>query len=83
MVRERDGGCDQRARDDDSDCLLVHGRRTSDGRGRAKARGVRFGRPPKLTLHQRVEAIARRNAGEALIEIARSYNVSHPTISRL
>jgi hypothetical protein len=24
-VRERDGGCDQRARDDDSDCLLVHG----------------------------------------------------------
>src|ERR1700730_6842746 len=26
MVRERDGGCDQRARDDNSDCLLVHGR---------------------------------------------------------
>jgi hypothetical protein len=28
-------------------------------------------------------AIARRDAGETLVEIARSYNVSHPTISRL
>jgi hypothetical protein len=30
-----------------------------------------MGRPPKLTLHQRREAIARRNAGEALTDIAR------------
>ena len=57
--------------------------RTSDGRARAKARGVHMGRPPKLTPHQRTEAIARRNAGETLVDIARSYNVSHPTISRL
>src|ERR1700736_6947030 len=57
--------------------------RTSDGRARAKARGVHMGRPPKLTSHQRAEAIARRNAGETLVDIARSYNVSHPTISRL
>jgi DNA invertase Pin-like site-specific DNA recombinase len=57
--------------------------RTSDGRARAKARGVHMGRPPKLTPHQRAEAIARRNAGETLVDIARSYNVSHPTISRL
>jgi DNA invertase Pin-like site-specific DNA recombinase len=58
--------------------------RTSDGRNRAKARGVRFGRPPVLTAHQRQEALARRNAGnETLVDIARSYNVSHPTISRL
>jgi hypothetical protein len=28
-------------------------------------------------------AIARREAGETLIDIARSYNVSHPTIMRL
>jgi Helix-turn-helix domain of resolvase len=42
-----------------------------------------MGRPPKLTPHQRAEAIARRNAGETLVDIARSYNVSHPTISRL
>jgi DNA invertase Pin-like site-specific DNA recombinase len=57
--------------------------RTSEGRGRAKARGVRFGRKPKLTAHQQQEALARRAAGEALVEIARSYAVSHSTISRL
>jgi DNA invertase Pin-like site-specific DNA recombinase len=57
--------------------------RTSEGRERAKARGVHMGRPPKLTPHQRREAIARRDAGESLVEIARTYNVSHPTISRL
>jgi hypothetical protein len=44
---------------------------------------VLFGRPRKLTPHQRREAIARRDAGETLMDIARSYNVSHPTISRL
>jgi DNA invertase Pin-like site-specific DNA recombinase len=57
--------------------------RTDEGRTRAKARGVRFGRKPKLTVHQRQEAIARRAAGEALVDIGRSYNVSHSTISRL
>jgi len=57
--------------------------RTTEGRKRAMARGVRFGRKPKLTAHQRAEAIARRAAGEALVEIGRSYNVSHSTISRL
>jgi IS30 family transposase len=44
---------------------------------------VRFGRKLKLTLHQRQEAIAKREAREALTEIGRSYNVSHSTISRL
>jgi DNA invertase Pin-like site-specific DNA recombinase len=53
------------------------------GRQRAKARGVVMGRRPKLTGHQRREAIARREAGELLTDIARSYNVSHSTISRL
>lgn len=57
--------------------------RTSEGRARAKARGVRLGRKPKLTVHQIREAIARRDAGETLTEIARTYNVSHSTISRL
>jgi DNA invertase Pin-like site-specific DNA recombinase len=57
--------------------------RTAEGRVRAKARGVRFGRRPKLTKHQIGEALARREAGETLAEIARSYNVSHMTISRL
>ena len=57
--------------------------RTSEGRQRAKARGVRFGRKLKLTKHQQEEALARREAGEPLAEIGRSYNVSHSTISRL
>jgi DNA invertase Pin-like site-specific DNA recombinase len=57
--------------------------RTGEGRERAKARGVILGRKPKLTSHQRKEAIARREAGEVLTDIARSYNVSHSTISRL
>ena len=57
--------------------------RTAEGRKRAMARGVQFGRKHKLTPHQRQEAIARRAAGEALIDIGRSYNVSHSTISRL
>src|SRR5262245_19437853 len=57
--------------------------RTDEGRKRAMARGVRFGRKPKLTRHQVEEALARREAGEPLTEIGRSYNVSHSTISRL
>lgn len=57
--------------------------RTSDGSELARARGVRFGRKLKLTPHQRQEVRARRAAGEALVEIARSYAVSHSTISRL
>src|SRR5258707_243815 len=58
--------------------------RTSEGRERAKARGVKLGRKPKLTDHQKREAIRRRDLdGEPVREIARSYNVSHSTISRL
>ena len=57
--------------------------RTGEGRERAKARGVKLGRKFKLTLHQRREAQARRDGGETLMDIARSYNVSHSTISRL
>ena len=58
--------------------------RTGEGRARAKARGVRSGRKPKLTDHQKREAIKRRDRyGEPVREIARSYNVSHSTISRL
>jgi DNA invertase Pin-like site-specific DNA recombinase len=49
--------------------------RTDEGRERAQARGVRFGRKLELTQHQRQEAIARREAGEAVVEIGRSYNV--------
>ena len=48
-----------------------------------KAKETRFGRKLKLTQHQIAEALHRREAGEALVEIGRSYNVSHSTISRL
>src|SRR5271170_1055063 len=58
--------------------------RTAEGRARAKAQGVKMGRKPKLTAHQRREAIKRRDGGdEPQREIASSYNVSHSTISRL
>ncbi len=57
--------------------------RTGEGRADAKARGVKFGRPRKLTHHQRAEAITRRAAGEKLADIARSYNVDPSMISRL
>jgi DNA invertase Pin-like site-specific DNA recombinase len=57
--------------------------RTSEGRARAKANGKSLGRPFKMTKHHRQEALARREKGELLTEIARSYNVSAATISRL
>ena len=40
-------------------------------------------RKPKLTPHQRREAMKRRDSGEAVREIPRSFNVHHATISRL
>jgi DNA invertase Pin-like site-specific DNA recombinase len=58
--------------------------RTGEGRARAKARGVKLGRRPKLTAHQKREALERRERGEEThAEIGRSYNVSGWTISRL
>jgi DNA invertase Pin-like site-specific DNA recombinase len=49
----------------------------------ARAKGVRFGRPRKLTPHQTREALKRVESGESLREIALSFNVDHSTISRL
>jgi DNA invertase Pin-like site-specific DNA recombinase len=57
--------------------------RTGEGRIRAKARGVKFGRPAVLTPHQRREAMQRLANGEAQADVARSFNVSQATISRL
>jgi DNA invertase Pin-like site-specific DNA recombinase len=47
------------------------------------ARGVKFGRPAALTPHQRREAMQRLANGEAQADVARSFNVSQATISRL
>jgi DNA invertase Pin-like site-specific DNA recombinase len=49
--------------------------RTGEGRKRAMARGVKFGRPPKLSPHQRREAIERLRNGETQADIARTYGV--------
>jgi DNA invertase Pin-like site-specific DNA recombinase len=57
--------------------------RTSDGRSRAKARGVKFGRPSVLTAHQRQEVMQRLAQGETQADLARSYGVSQATISRM
>ena len=57
--------------------------RCGEGIVRAKERGVRFGRPSKLTPHQRQEARARLAAGETQSDIARSYAVDATTIGRL
>jgi DNA invertase Pin-like site-specific DNA recombinase len=57
--------------------------RTGEGRKRAKDRGVRFGRPAALTPHQRQKALQRLANGNAQVDIARAFNVSQATISRL
>lgn len=58
--------------------------RTGEGRTRAKARGVHMGRPPALSAHQRQEARAELDAGDATqADLARRYGVSEATISRL
>ena len=56
---------------------------TSEGRQRARERGVRLGRKPKLTPHQWREALDRRERGEPITDIARSHAVHHTTIGRL
>jgi DNA invertase Pin-like site-specific DNA recombinase len=57
--------------------------RTSAGREAAQKRGVRFGRPRKLTLDQ--SGLARRLVleGKAVSDIARTFNVHAATIYRL
>jgi len=57
--------------------------RTSEGRKRAKDRGVKFGRPLKLTIHQRREALQRLSNGETQADIARTFAVDATTIGRL
>jgi DNA invertase Pin-like site-specific DNA recombinase len=57
--------------------------RTGEGRARAKENGISLGRKPKLTPHQKQEAIRRRDEGQSVRAIARSYDVSPSTISRL
>jgi DNA invertase Pin-like site-specific DNA recombinase len=57
--------------------------RTGEGRERAKAKGVRFGRPLKLSPHQRREALERLNAGDSVVDVANTYGVDRATLYRL
>ena len=57
--------------------------RTGEGRRRAMAAGGKFGRKRKLSEYQRAEAVKRRDAGETLASIAKSYAVDVSMISRL
>ena len=57
--------------------------RTDDRRKRAKVRGVRFGRPRKLSQDQRQEALQRLANGETLVDVARTFGVDPTTIGRL
>ena len=50
--------------------------RTTAGRELARQRGIKFGRPSKLSDYQRHEALARIANGERQADIARSYQVS-------
>jgi hypothetical protein len=72
---------DRSERDAEFERSLILLRRAKGRQGRWPGR--EFGRKPKLTRHQVAEALARREAGEALTDIGRSFNVSHSTISRL
>ncbi|WP_350019269.1 helix-turn-helix domain-containing protein [Rhizobium sp. ZPR4] len=49
----------------------------------AKARGVKFGRKPKLNIGQRAQVAKRKAMGEPYARIARSYGVSESTILRV
>jgi DNA invertase Pin-like site-specific DNA recombinase len=58
-------------------------KRTHEGRQIARANGVKMGRKPILTPYQTKEARQRIAKGEATREVAKAFNVSISTISRL
>ncbi|WP_298858653.1 recombinase family protein [uncultured Sulfitobacter sp.] len=58
-------------------------RRANQGRILAKAKGVRFGRKPKLTSHQISVAVNRVASGDSFRAVAKDMGVHHATISRL
>jgi DNA invertase Pin-like site-specific DNA recombinase len=57
--------------------------RTNEGRQRAKAKGVKFGRKPKLSQFQIEEAKRRLEDGESQSVVGKMFGVSHQTIGRL
>jgi hypothetical protein len=58
--------------------------RPGEGRERIMARGVHMGRPAKTTVHQRQDALKVLADGRvSQADLARRFNVSQSTISRL
>lgn len=57
--------------------------RTHAGISRAKASGKRFGRPPALNNEQKLEVLARIDAGESISAIAREFETTRQTILRI
>ena len=58
-------------------------KRAAEGREAARARKVKFGRPPALSDHQQDKALQRLAEGDTVREIARDMGVAPSTISRL
>ena len=55
---------------------------TQEGREAAKARGVAFGRPPKLKNDQKKLVLELVNTGKSISAVARAFNVHSATIYR-
>lgn len=55
--------------------------RTEEGRQCAVDRGVKMGRKFKLTPHQRAELVERFEAGDSIMDLSRTYGVTHPTVA--
>ncbi|MBD8548595.1 recombinase family protein, partial [Sphingomonas sp. CFBP 8760] len=60
---------------------LIH-QRTSSGRVAARARGVRFGRPPKLTADQIALGVRLVGEGTSVREAAKLLDCHHATLYR-
>jgi len=57
--------------------------RTEEGRVLARKQGVKFGRKPTLTSHQRSEVARMLKDGKSIRAIARHFNVGVATIDRI
>jgi DNA invertase Pin-like site-specific DNA recombinase len=56
--------------------------RCNAGHAVDEAKGVKFGRKPKLTEHQQAQARKRLAAGESARSIAKDFQVHHMTVLR-
>jgi DNA invertase Pin-like site-specific DNA recombinase len=56
--------------------------RAAEGREAAKAKGVQFGRKPKLTVAQMTELADRRGSGESVSRLAIDFDVSRQAVYR-